>query len=114
MAHSLQALVAPSEEVSVLELAHFVAEAAGMVGVDVSDAASEAPASVVPMSTRPLLADAVPAAMALGLPPSVGLAEGIARTVHWFEARIARRPSNAVQRTSGIYERDRVAIQRYG
>ena len=94
---------------------HLVAEAAGLVGVDVSDASTdEGPASVIPMSTRPLPADAAPAAMALGLPPAVGLADGIARTVHWFEARVARRPSSAVQRTSGIYERERVAIPRYG
>lgn len=108
------AVVAPCEETTVLALAQLVAEASGLVGVDVSDSSADGPASIVPMSTRPALADALPASIALGLAPAVDLAEGIARTVRWFEARIARRPAGAVGRTSGIFERDRVNVSRAG
>jgi len=107
------AVVAPSEEVTVLDLARLVADAAGVAGIDVSEASADGPASFVPMSTRPTLADALPASIALGLTPAVDLAEGIARTVRWFGARIARRPASAV-RASGIFERERVKVSRAG
>lgn len=105
-------VVAPSEEVSVLDLAHLVAEAAGLAGVDVTDASLEGPSSV-PLSTRSAAADALSASIAVGLTPSVELAEGIARTVRWFQAR-APRPASNVTRTSGIFEREPVRIRHAG
>lgn len=96
------AVVAPSSEASVSEIAHLVAEAAGLVGAGVTDASGDAPPSI-PMSGRPTLADALPASIALGLVPSVDLAEGLSRTVAWFGGRLARRPED---RPSGIYARD--------
>ncbi len=92
-------VVAPSSEVSVLDLAHMIAEAAGLIGVDVTDGTGDGPSSM-PMS-GPSIAGAVPASLALGLPPSVDLAEGIARTVRWFECRGGRRSSE--ERTSAVY-----------
>ena len=73
------AVLAPSSEVSVLDLAHLIAEAAGLAGVHVTDGSADGPSSM-PMSGRPSIADALPASIALGLTPSVDLAEGIART----------------------------------
>jgi UDP-glucuronate decarboxylase len=93
-------VVAPSSEISVLDLAHMIAEAAGLAGGQIKQASSEAPSSM-PMSGRPSVADAVPASIALGLSPAVDLAEGIARTVRWFESRTRR-----CERTSGLYVRD--------
>jgi UDP-glucuronate decarboxylase len=94
------AVVAPSVEISVFELAHMIAEAAGLAGVDVHDASGDGPSSM-PMSGRPSIADALPASIALGLAPAVDLAEGILRTVRWFEERTGRR-----ERTSGVYTRE--------
>ena len=86
----MTAVVAPSSEVTVFELAHLVAEAAGLVGMEVTDGSGDGPSST-PMSGRPSIADALPAAIALGQVPSVDLAEGILRTVQWFECRTGRR-----------------------
>lgn len=93
--------VAPSSEASVLDIAHMIAEAAGLAGVEVNEAI-DGPASV-PMSGRPTLVDALPASIAFGQGPTVDLAEGLARTVAWFESRVIRRPSD---RPSGIYARE--------
>ncbi|HSO39815.1 MAG TPA: NAD-dependent epimerase/dehydratase family protein [Labilithrix sp.] len=101
------AIVAPSAEVSVLDLAHLVAEAAGLVGVEVTDEPIDGPSSRPP-SVRPTLAEALPASIALGLSPSVSLAEGIARTVAWFERRAPRRRCGE-ERRSGVYERGAAA-----
>lgn len=98
----MPAVVAPSSEASVIDIAHMIAEAAGLVGARVSDGSADAPPSM-PMSGRPTLADALPASLALGVGPSVELVEGLGRTVSWFEARIGRKLDD---RTSGIYARD--------
>jgi len=94
------AVVAPSVEVSVLDLAHLVAEAAGLVGIEVTDTSLEGPPSM-PLSASPTIADALPASIVLGLVPSVDLPEGIARTVSWFAKR--------AMRASGVFERGAVA-----
>ncbi|MEA2753030.1 MAG: UDP-glucuronate decarboxylase [Myxococcales bacterium] len=96
------AVIAPSSESSVLELAHLIAEAAGLAGIEVTDASDDGPASL-PMSGRPTLVDSLPASIALGLVPSVDLEEGLRRTVGWFEARTARRIGD---RPSGVYVRE--------
>jgi UDP-glucuronate decarboxylase len=98
------AVVAASSEVSVLELAHLIAAAAGLAGVEVTE--GDGPCSM-PMSGRPSIADALPASLALGLSPSVDLAEGLARTVKWFESRSGARRGG--ERSSGIYARESVA-----
>lgn len=101
-----RAVIAPSCEASVVELAHTIAEAAGLVGVDVTDAsssASDGPPSSIPMSGRPSLADALPASIGLDQTSWVDLPEGLARTFEWFEARLGRRPD---ERPSGIFTRD--------
>lgn len=95
--HERAAVVAPSAEVSVLELAHMIAEAAGLGGVDVHDASDDPPSSV-PISIRSEALNA-----SVGPMPSVALAEGIARTVRWFESRTGRRSKG---RTSGVYTRE--------
>ncbi|MDB4934154.1 MAG: UDP-glucose 4-epimerase [Labilithrix sp.] len=95
-------VVAPSAETSVADLAHAIAEAVGLAGVDVSDASVDdatGPASM-PASSKLALADALPASIAFGVAPSVDLALGLTRTVRWFEARTSRRPAD---RPSGIY-----------
>jgi len=91
------AVVAPSSEVSVLELAQVIGAAAGLAAVDVDDPVLHGPPS---MPWSPTLAEALPASMAFGMTASVDLAEGIARTVRWFEARTGRRPGD---RSSGVY-----------
>jgi UDP-glucuronate decarboxylase len=96
------AVVAPSCETSVIDLAQVVAEAAGLAGVEVLDATHDGPSSM-PLSSRLALADAVPAAIAFGLAAPVDLVDGLTRTVRWFEARTSRRP---VDRPSGVYARD--------
>jgi nucleoside-diphosphate-sugar epimerase len=99
------AVVAPASEASVVDVAHMIAECAGLVGVEVRDGSNDAPPSM-PVSARPTLVDALPASIALGLVPSVDLAEGLGRTLRWFEARTNhRRPED---RPSGVYERDTV------
>jgi UDP-glucuronate decarboxylase len=98
------AVVAPWCESTVLDLAHLIAEAAGLAGIEVTEACGEGPASV-PMSCRPTLVDTIPASIALGLAASVDLEEGLRRTVGWFEARSIRRSSD---RPSGVYVRDTV------
>jgi UDP-glucuronate decarboxylase len=95
------AVVAPSCEATVLDLAHHVAEAAGLAGVDVTDASCEAPASF-PISGRPTLVDTLPASIALGLTPSVDLEDGLRRTVARFEALLTGRPHD---RPSGVFVR---------
>jgi UDP-glucuronate decarboxylase len=95
-------VVAPASEAAVVDVAHMIAEHAGLVGADVWDGSNDAPPSM-PLSARPTLVDALPASIALGLVPSVDLAEGLGRTVRWFEARTTRRPED---RPSGIYARD--------
>lgn len=95
------AVVAPSSEARVIDIAHMIAEAAGLVGVRVDDGSADGPPSM-PMSGRPAVADALPASIALGFTPSVDLAEGLSRTVSWFEARIGRREDRA----SGMYARN--------
>lgn len=96
------AVVAPSSEASVVDIAHMIAEAAGLVGAAVSDGSSEGGPPSMPMSGRPSLVDALPASIALGLTPSVDLAEGLGRTVAWFEGRMGRRLED---RPSGIFAR---------
>lgn len=95
------AIVAPSSEASVLDIAYMIAEAAGLAGVDVRED-NDAPVSG-PMSARPTLVDALPASIAVGQDATVDLAEGLARTVAWFESRVIRRPSD---RPSGVYACD--------
>ncbi len=98
------AIVAPSSEASVLEIAHMIAEAAGLAGVDVRED-HDMPVSG-PMSARPTLVDALPtsiASIAVGQEATVDLADGLARTVAWFESRVIRRPSD---RPSGVYACD--------
>ena len=99
----IPAVVAPSSEATVLVLAHLIAEAVGLAGVEVTNAFDDGPASL-PMSGRPTLVDSVPASIALGLVPSVELAEGVRRTVGWFEPRTAR-PRRTAERTSGVFLR---------
>lgn len=99
----IPAVVAPSSEATVLALAHLIAEAVGLAGVEVTDAFDDGPASL-PMSGRPTLVDSVPASIALGLVPSVELDEGVRRTVGWFEPRTAR-PRRTAERTSGVFLR---------
>jgi len=95
------AVVAPSSESTVLDLAHLIAEAAGLEGVEISDASGDGPPSA-PMSGRPTLVDTLPASIALGLASSMELEEGLRRTVAWFDARTSRR---AGDRPSGVYVR---------
>jgi UDP-glucuronate decarboxylase len=100
------AVVAPSSEATVLDLAHLIAEAAGLAGIEVTDASDDAPSSL-PMSGRPTLVDSLPASIALGVAPSVDLEEGVRRTVGWFEARTQRRSSTRpAERVSGVYLRE--------
>jgi UDP-glucuronate decarboxylase len=101
------AVVAPSCEATVLDVAHLVAEAAGLAGIDVSDGSDDAPASF-PMSGRPTLVDALPASIALGQVPGVDLDEGLRRTVAWFEERMRTSPFRRARpqdRPSGVFER---------
>jgi UDP-glucuronate decarboxylase len=96
-------VVAPAAEVSVLDLAHLVAEAAGLIGAAVIGC-DVGPASVP-------LADALPASVALGQASPLDLAEGIGRTLRWFEARTGRR---AEERTSGVYLREPAKAASHG
>lgn len=100
------AVIAPSSEISVLELAQEIAAAAGLAGVEVRPPAADAPPSA-PWLTGPTLADALPASMAFGMGAPVDIADGIARTVRWFEARTGRRPA---ERQSGVYTCDTPAV----
>ncbi|GAC1557459.1 MAG: SDR family oxidoreductase [Polyangiales bacterium] len=97
------AVVAPSCEATVLDVAHLVAQAAGIAGVVVEDAEA-APASL-PASGRPMLVDTVPASLALGQAPSVDLEEGLRRTVAWFDARTRGCAGLPSDRPSGVYLR---------
>jgi UDP-glucuronate decarboxylase len=92
-------VVAPSSEAMVIDIAYMIAEAAGLVGVSVTDGSLDAPpSSSVPTSGRPPL-QGVPQT-SVPLAPSIELAEGLARTVAWFEARLGRRHDD---RPSGSY-----------
>lgn len=84
-------IIAASLEASVLDVARLIAEAAGLASPAITSESTEGPPSI-PMSARPTVADALPAAIALGYVPSVGLAEGLTRTVRWFESRASRLP----------------------
>jgi len=98
-------LVAPSSEADVLELAHMIAEAAGVAGPEVTDAAEDGPQDgppSAPVSSRVAAGDAVPASVALDLGTPVELADGLERTVRWFAARTRRK---SAARTSGFYAR---------
>jgi UDP-glucuronate decarboxylase len=95
-------LVAPSCEASVLELAQLVAQAAGLVDASVTDGSVDGPPSM-PLSSRLVVADAVPAGTALGVVPCVELAEGLERTVRWFAVRTGRTPEAC---GSGVFRRD--------
>jgi UDP-glucuronate decarboxylase len=98
-------VVAPSAEATVLEIAQMIAAAAGIVDVDVIDGASDEAPPSLPWSTPVPLADtlpASPASLALGLDPPLELAEGLARTVEWFDGRMSRRSDD---RPSGVWAR---------
>jgi UDP-glucuronate decarboxylase len=97
-------VVAPSSEATVRDLAQLIAEAAGLAGTDVVDSPDDGPVSL-PMSGRPTLVDTLPASTALGLATSVGLEEGVRRTVNWFEAR-SLRPRRTAERKSGVFLRE--------
>ena len=97
------AVVAPSTESSVLDLAHLIAEAAGLAGVEVADASGDGPPSL-PMSGKPTVVDTLPASIALGQAPSFDLEEGLRRTVAWFEGRM-RTMTRAGDRPSGVFVR---------
>jgi UDP-glucuronate decarboxylase len=98
-------VVAPSAEATVLEIAQMIAAAAGIVDVDVIDGASDEAPPSLPWSTPVPPADtlpASPASLALGLDPPLELAEGLARTVEWFDGRMSRRSDD---RPSGVWAR---------
>lgn len=90
-------VVAPAAEVSVFDLAHLIAEAAGLAGVAVTG-------SIAGPDSAPR-APAQPAAVALGQASATDLVEGIARTLRWFEARTTRRAEER-RRTSGVFVRE--------
>jgi len=99
------AVTAPAAQTTVAELARLVAEAAGVattLALDDGPEGSEGPISL-PASRRTTMPDAIPASIALGLVPKVDLAEGLARTVRWFEGRLGRRVE---ERQSGVFARD--------
>jgi UDP-glucuronate decarboxylase len=94
---------APSSELTVLELASEVAAAAGLESVATNAAVGD-DAPSARWVTGPSLADALPAAMVFGMGAPVGLADGLARTWRWFEARTGRRLAD---RLSGVYSCDK-------
>jgi UDP-glucuronate decarboxylase len=98
-------VVAPSSEASVLDVAHMIAEATGLAGLELGEPIVDGPPSTS-WVTGPTLADAIPAASAFAMPAPVELADGLARTVRWFEARTGRRPED---RPSGVYPCDNAA-----
>jgi len=99
--HHTPVVVAPSSEALVREIAQMIATAAGLLGPEIVEASVDGPPSM-PMSARLNPADPLPASLALGLTTSMELAEGLARTVRWFEARGCRKPA---ERPSGIFVR---------
>jgi UDP-glucuronate decarboxylase len=96
------AVLAPSSELTVLELAQQIAAAAGLAEVETSAAVLDGPPSTA-WGTGLSLADAVPARLAFGMSARVDLTEGLARTLRWFEERTGRR---AAGRPSGVYTCD--------
>jgi UDP-glucuronate decarboxylase len=94
------AVIAPSSELTVLELAQEIATAAGLVGAQIEGAAIDGPPSI-PLAGLSL-ADALPATMAFGM-ARTELPEGLARTLRWFEALTGRRPAD---RVSGVFPCD--------
>jgi UDP-glucuronate decarboxylase len=98
----LPPVLAPFQQATVGEIANLIAEASGRGQVVSGGAASDAAASL-PIWGRPTLADALPAAIALGVPAATDLAVGLASTLEWFAWRTGRRPE---ERPSGVYARD--------
>lgn len=94
-------VVAPSAEATVFDVAHMIAQAAGLTRVVLSEASDEGPPSMpvsMPMPWKPTIVDAAPASSALGVTASVELAEGLRRTVAWFQDRLGPRPERRPNR----------------
>ena len=95
------AVVAPSTSTTVSEVARLIAATAGAFEpVSVQPSIEDAPYSAFPVSRRSMLPEPLPASLALGQSPTVDLATGLARTVAWFESRLAQ---HSDLRTSGIF-----------
>ena len=95
------AVVAPSSEIGVVELAQEIAAAAGLVSLPIAEPALDGPPSI-PWVNGLSLAEPLPASMAFGI-ASLDLTEGLARTLSWFEALAGRRRTD---RTSGVFTCD--------
>lgn len=95
-------MVAPHAQATVADVVQAVIDAAGDPTFVASGRTSMPPS--LPPSSRATLPETLPAEIVLGVTASVDLAEGVARTLRWFEARIAtvKRPQ-ARQRASGTY-----------
>lgn len=90
-------VLAPSFELSVLELARTIACAAGASDAPIRATTSPDGPVSVPRSAR---LEALPASLALGLRPTASLTEALTRTTAWFGARMGIRVTD---RPSGIY-----------